>query len=274
MISAPIANSGSIRHMPTRIENASATAPMIGRTSSPGITHSEAIENPVARARAGIASDSVASTPGVNAASVAEMTQFRATATTMFGANAKPTLATAASRQSVDRNRIIPATFPAKRRATKRAPYTRPTSWNGSAIAAATPRARSSRSNSCSYSSEASTTKPMSDTATNGSEYQSRRSVGTLWTMRQLSANEGGSSAVSATSSLAPAARRSHEPRTGSCSRRARTAKITVGTTKTRNGSRQPNEKARNPATSGPTNEPTAFAARCTLNTRWRASIG
>ena len=247
---------------------------MMGSTSRPGMIHSAATENPVARARAGMASDSVANRPGVNAASVAEMTMFTATATTMFGANAKPTLATAASRESVDRKRIIPATLPAKRRATKRAPYTRPTSWNGSVIAAATPRARSSRPNSCSYSSEASTRNPMLDTATNGSAYQSRRSVGTLWTMRQLSANEGGNSAVLATSSLAPAARRSHEPRTGSCSRRARTAKITVGITKTRNGVRQPNENARSPAASGPTNAPTAFAARCTLNTPWRASIG
>ena len=50
------------------------------------MTHSEAIEKPVARARAGIASDSAARMPGAMIASDAEMTQLRATATTMFGA--------------------------------------------------------------------------------------------------------------------------------------------------------------------------------------------
>ena len=56
------------------------------------------------------------------------------------------------------------------------------------------------------------------------------------------------------TSSLAPVASRSQRPRTGSTSLKARTAKITVGTTNTRNGTRQPNEKASSPAASGPTN--------------------
>ena len=95
------------------------------------------------------------------------------------------------------RKRTSPATSLAKRRVAMRAPYTRPTSWNGSAIAAATPRARSSSPNACSYSSDARTTKPMSDTARNGSDHQIRRSVGTLWAMRQLSANDGAISSVS-----------------------------------------------------------------------------
>ena len=57
-------------------------------------------------------------------------------------------------RATVARKRIRPRMSPMNRRVTMRAPMTRPTSWNGSAIAAAMPRARSSRPNSCSYSSD------------------------------------------------------------------------------------------------------------------------
>ena len=72
-----------------RIVHVSATQPISGSTRRPGIAHSEAIEKPVARARAGIASDSVARMPGAMTARAAEMMQFSATATTMFGARAK-----------------------------------------------------------------------------------------------------------------------------------------------------------------------------------------
>ena len=92
--------------------------------------------------------------------------------------------------------------------------------------------------------------------------------------MRQLSANDGASSSVSTTSALAPVALRSHFPRIGSRRRRANPAMTTVGMTNTRNGTRHPNEKASRPAASGPTNWPTAFAARCVLYTLLRASIG
>lgn len=92
--------------------------------------------------------------------------------------------------------------------------------------------------------------------------------------MRQLSANDGTVSSVLATSSLAPIAARSHLPRTGSRSRSARKAKMSVGTTNTRNGTRQPNAYASMPALSGPTKAPTALAARCVLNTLLRASMG
>ena len=64
--------------------------PMIGSTSRPGITHSDATEKPVARARGGMASDSATRMPGPSIASDAEITQLNATATTMFGASAKP----------------------------------------------------------------------------------------------------------------------------------------------------------------------------------------
>ncbi len=80
----------------------------------------------------------------------------------------------------------------------------------------------------------------MRATATNGSDHQMRRSVGTLWAMRQLSANDGASSSVSTTSACAPVALRSHFPRTGSCRRRANTAMTIVGITNTRNGTRHP----------------------------------
>ena len=105
---------------------------------------------------------------------------------------------------------------PMKRRVTIRAPSTSPTSWNGSAIAAATPRARSSRPNSSSYISDASATKPISAVARNGRLHHSRFSVSIFCTVRQLSANDGAISSVSTTSSLAPVAWRSHRPRIGS----------------------------------------------------------
>ncbi len=49
---------------------------------------------------------------------------------------------------------------------------------------------------------------------------------------------------------------------------------MSVGTTNTRNGTRQPNAYASMPALSGPTKAPTALAARCVLNTLLRASMG
>lgn len=121
-IHAPMRNSGTIRHMPTRIVKASAIAPTSGRMRSPGITHSDEIENPVARARAGIASDNAASTPGAIVASAAEMAQFSATATTTLGARAKPRLITAVAIDTVARNFMTPGRLPARRRVAMRAP--------------------------------------------------------------------------------------------------------------------------------------------------------
>ena len=118
----PMQNSGTITSIPMRIVQVSAIQPISGRTSRPGMTHSEAIEKPVARARAGIASDSVARMAGARTASSTLMTQFRATATTMFGDRAKATRTAAASRQICDRKRTRPATSLAKRRVAMRAP--------------------------------------------------------------------------------------------------------------------------------------------------------
>ena len=92
--------------------------------------------------------------------------------------------------------------------------------------------------------------------------------------MRQLSANDGGVSSVITTSASAPIAARSQRPRTGSRSRRAKNARISVGATNTMNGSRHPNRKASRPATNGPTNAPTALAARWVLYTRLREANG
>ena len=261
-IRLPMMNSGTSVSIPQRIPMWLLIQPMSGRTSKPGITHSDATEKPVARARAGIASDNATRMPGPTMASVAEITQLKTTATTMFGETAKPIAITEVSIAMRDTKRISAAMSVMKRLVMYRVPTTRPTNWKGSAIADATPRARSSRLNFSSYSSEASTTKPISAVARNGRLHHKRCSVGIFCTVRQLSANEGTDSSVLATSSLDPMAARSHLPRTGSCIRNAITAKITVGTMKTRNGTRHPNWNASKPATSGPTNEPIAFAAR------------
>ena len=51
---------------------------MIGSTIRPGMTHSEATENPVARARGGMASERATRMPGPSIASDAEITQLTA----------------------------------------------------------------------------------------------------------------------------------------------------------------------------------------------------
>ncbi len=89
-----------------------------------------------------------------------------------------------------------------------------------------------------------------------------RRRVSVFQVMRHASPKEGASSSVAIASSEAPMARRSCAPRTGSISRRARKNMRTLGTANTRNGSCHPTHDASTPATSGPTNWPTALAAR------------
>src|SRR3954451_14297105 len=247
---------------------------MMGSTIRPGMTQSDATENPVARARGGIANDSATRIPGPSIASDAEIAQFTPTATMMLGARANATAATDVAIATLARNRMRPRMSPMNLRVTIRDPNTRPTNANGSAMAEAMPRARSSSPNSCSYSNDASATNPMSAVARNGRLHQIRLRLSIFWTVRQLSAYEGTVSSVAITSWLAPVACRSQRPRTGSRSRNATTAKTMVGITKTRNGTRHPNAYANNPADSGPTNEPTALAARCVLNTLLRELIG
>ncbi len=154
--------------------------------------HSDATEKPVARARGGIANDKAVRMPGATTASSAEIAQLSTTATTRFGDSANNAEQAAAASAAHETNRIRPAKSAAYRLVAILAPTTRPTSWNGSAIAAAMPRARSSRSNSCSYSSAARATNPTRLTARKGSDAHSRRSVGIRCTVRQLSANDGG----------------------------------------------------------------------------------
>ena len=83
--SAPTTNEGTITSIPIRIVHSSAIHPTSGRISSPGMIHSDATENPVARARGGIANDNTVRIPGATTASSAEIAQLRTTATTRFG---------------------------------------------------------------------------------------------------------------------------------------------------------------------------------------------
>ena len=214
---------------------------MKGSTSRPGMTHNEATEKPVARTRAGMASDSDTRMLGPTMASAAVMTQLMATATTMLGANANSTDSIEVNAAIFAPNWLTPRMLPAYRRVTTRVPTMSPTSAKGSAIAAAKPRPRSSRPNSCSYNSAARVVNPMSDVARNGRLHHSRFRLSTLCTVRQLSANDGLVSSVATTSSLMPIACRSQRPRTGSRRRRASTTNTNVGATNTMNGTRQSN---------------------------------
>ena len=196
------------------------------------MTHSEATEKPVARARAGWPATSATRMPGP---SIAE----RRRRSTQLNSDRdhdvrrqreadrqRPTWPTATR----PRKRISPRMSPRNRRVTMRAPSTSPTSWNGSAIAAATPRARSSRSNSCSYISEASATNPMSAVARNGRLHQSRcRRLDLLHGPPALGERRRGLLGVRSPRRWRPSACRSQPPRTGSRRRSARNAKITVG---------------------------------------------
>ena len=115
----------------------------------------------------------------------------------------------------------------------------------------------------------------MIDVARNGRLHHSRFRLSTFCTMRQLSAYDGAVSSVAMTASLAPIACRSHPPRTGSPQAggheredhgRERRRPGTAPASRRRNAS--------SPAASGPTNAPTALAARCVLKTLLRDSIG
>ncbi len=85
---------------------------MRGSTPRPGITQSDATEKPVARARAGMASDRPENTAGASTASAPEITQLTATATTMLGASANAAASTAAAIDTLAPTRVRPATLP------------------------------------------------------------------------------------------------------------------------------------------------------------------
>ena len=157
--------------------------------------------------------------PGPSIASAAEITQLKATATTMFGADREADR----SDRGADRDLGEEADQPAHvaeeaagddaradhqadelerlgdRRRQRRGPARRDRT---PARTSATP-ARRNRS------------APWPGTA--GSTRSARR-VSIFCTVRQLSANDGAVSSVAITSSLAPMACRSQRPRTGSCS--------------------------------------------------------
>jgi len=67
-------------NMPTRMLNLSDIQPMNGSTAKPGMIHKDATENPVARARGGIANERPANVAGPIIASDAEIKQFTAPA--------------------------------------------------------------------------------------------------------------------------------------------------------------------------------------------------
>ncbi len=62
---------GTSSSMPARRPSWSPIQPMIGRITSPGMTHSDATENPIDRARGGMATASTAKMPGRRMASTA-----------------------------------------------------------------------------------------------------------------------------------------------------------------------------------------------------------
>ena len=105
-------NSGTSTSMPQRIPTCPEIQPMIGSTISPGMTHSEATEKPVARARGGIASESATRMPGPSIASDAEITLLTATAMTMFGEIANTIAASEVPTATLARKRISPRMLP------------------------------------------------------------------------------------------------------------------------------------------------------------------
>ena len=73
MTKAPTRKTGTINNMPAWMLNESDTAPTMGNMMRPGMTKMAPIEKPSDRARAGMASDSEAKTPGPTMARLAEM---------------------------------------------------------------------------------------------------------------------------------------------------------------------------------------------------------
>ena len=227
--------------IPIRIVHWSAIHPTSGRISRPGMTHSDATEKPVARARGGIASDKTARMPGATTASSAEIAQLRTTATTRFGdrANTRSTRAAAerGPREEADQARMSAV----NRRVAILAPRTRPTSWNGSAIAAAKPRAalvepelllvQQRREGHEADEADGEERERRPDAPQARDPLHGAPALGER--RRRLLGHH--------TSYVAPVASRSQRPRTGSFSRSARKANTSVGTTKTKNGTRQPN---------------------------------
>ena len=149
-IRPPSTNIGTMTSMPWRIPQLSAIQPMNGNTSRPGSTQSEPIENPIDRARGGIAIDREASTPGPTIAKQRFIKPAVATAKTMLGDRANRAASPDDTTEVTAKKRSTRPGSLANRRVAMRAPMMSPISAMGSVAAAAMPRARSSRPNSCS----------------------------------------------------------------------------------------------------------------------------
>src|SRR6266508_5535881 len=89
MTMPPITNTGSITNIPARMPMPSEISPIMGSTISPGITQTAPSENPIDRARGGMASDSPANTPGPMTARLAAMAMLATTVSHSHGARAK-----------------------------------------------------------------------------------------------------------------------------------------------------------------------------------------
>jgi hypothetical protein len=140
MRSPPARKTGTMTSIPQRSPTWSPSQPMTGSTTSPGITQSAPTANPIDRARGGMARERVARIPGASTASVAEITEWAATATQTLGAAANTSSAALTTHAVCDRNPRMCSGPLAMSRVATRAPMMSPTSAQGSAAAAANPR--------------------------------------------------------------------------------------------------------------------------------------
>ena len=214
--------------IPRRMPTLSLTQPISGSSARPGMAHQDAMENPTALARAGIASDSDRQNAGQEDGQRRwSAGRWRSTATTRMGASANTATSTAAVNATPRRKRKMSAGSAEEQadsqagadgeaeqleRLDRRPPGSPAGARRGGR------RRRSTRL--------ASETNPTSEMARNGTAYQMRRSTSIFQTIRHDSEKLGMGSSVSTTSSLIPAARRSWAPRTGSFMRVPSTARI------------------------------------------------
>ena len=146
MTSPPIRNIGVISVMPQRMPHVSPTVAMSGSVIRPASTNTEPIENPIERARGGMAIDRAARTPGSTKARHALITTLAATAS---HDPRRPGEHERGHRDHEDRPRPAARTRAAGRWANsfmpRRAPMTSPTSCDGPSTSPTTqPRADSS----------------------------------------------------------------------------------------------------------------------------------
>ncbi len=127
------------------------------------------MENPIERARAGIASDSEASTPGATTASEPSMPALATNATGTDGASAKSTENAAATTEATPSMVNTRRRPPAASRVAQIAPTARPSSPKIPIGAVMKARSATSRWNVCWYCSEASELNPAMAAARNGS---------------------------------------------------------------------------------------------------------